>query len=98
MIKVSRTYTRANVNVPFHHDVIDGEYFYNAFDLTSKRTSHEAIISSDNLSCTYVSNWIDLATWEAHKEDPQVLAFFAARDQYNSANGITYSDTIIEDL
>lgn len=104
MIKITKQYYRTNINVPFHNErvndvaPVDGTYFRTNYIDTGKMVFISNTISEDGLTMSHESLWIDRETWEAHKNDLQIIQFYALRDQYNANNGITFSDTTVEEI
>jgi len=65
------------------------------FEDTIIRTfAEELVISGDELTRTNTRTFTDQEAFDAFMAEPDVIAFFEARDNYNSANGIT-STTVI---
>ena len=98
MINISATYTRPSVSVPWHYEVID----MTAVDALSQSNAwtgkHQAktiqeILAPGVASTTLTAEkiWGNEADFNAFKATPEYQAYAAARDAYNSANGITAS-------
>jgi len=65
------------------------------FEDTIIRTfAEELVISGDELTRTNTRTFTDQEAFDAFMAEPDVIAFFEARDNYNTANGIT-STTVI---
>lgn len=98
MFRVTRIFTRLDTGIKWHFEVLDGSYFRETYIDTGKILLLNNTISEDGLTFNHEAFWIDEATWIAHKEDPNIIQYFAARDSYNNANGITASATTTETI
>lgn len=104
MVRVTKQYYRPNTSVPFHNEKvngvapIDGTYFKETYINPGKMIYISNTHSEDGLTMFHESIWIDEETRLAHLQDPQIVSFYAARDAYNSQNGITFNQTTIENL
>lgn len=96
MVKISVTYTRPSVSVPWHFEVIDMA----AVDALSisedwvgkhEATPTSGIYASGAGSTTLDANvvWASAADFTAFQATAEYQAYAAARDSYNAANGIT---------
>ena len=96
MVKISSTFTRPSVSVPWHMEVVDMSAV-NALagspawaDKHQVRTNEEIMGSGANdTTMTAFVIWSSQADYEAYKATPEWQAYAAARDAYNAANGIT---------
>lgn len=98
MVKISVTYTRPSVSVPWHFEVVD----MTAVDALSISeawiSKHEAIATANIYASAATSTtldasvvWASEADFNAFQATAEYQAYAAARDAYNSANGITAS-------
>ena len=63
---------------------------HTVFEDTIVRTfAEELIVSDDELTRTNTRTFTDQAAFDAFMAEPDAIAFFEARDNYNTANGIT---------
>lgn len=98
MFRVTRTFTRPNLQTQWHQQVIDGSYFRTTYIETGKLALLNNTVSEDGLVMNHEAFWINEAEWLSHKEDPNIIQYFAARDAYNDSNGIIASPTVTETI
>lgn len=98
MIRVTKTYTRPNITVKFHNEVLDGIHFRTAYGQTGKRVAVNNTYSEDGLNWYYESFWVNLAVYQEHTQDPICINYFNNRDTYNESNGITHTPTVVEEV
>ena len=95
MVKISVTYTRPSVSVPWHFEVIDMSAVNALGASPAWADKHQAKPTADFIAngsgTTLVSDvvWSSQADFEAFKATAENQAYEAARDAYNAANGIT---------
>ena len=91
MFIVQRTFTRPNVNVEFYANNADFTKHWNENYKGTKVASTTVTLSDDKLTKTYVWVYANEAAFNAAGADPVITANWAARDEYNTANGISDS-------
>lgn len=95
MIKISVTYTRPSVSVPWHFEVVDMGAVNALASSAPWADKHQAKQTSDFVAngagTTLVSDvvWSTRADYDAFTATTEWQAYAAARDAYNAANGIT---------
>ena len=98
MIRVTKTYTRPNITVKFHNEVLDGTHFRTAYGQTGKRVAVNNTYSEDGLNWYYESFWLNLSMYEEQLNDPICMVYSNDRDVYNNSNGITSTPTVVEEV
>lgn len=104
MVRVTKQYYRPNTSVPFHNEMVNGvapisgTYFKQTYINTGKIIYISNTHSEDGLTMFHESIWIDEESRSAHNQDPQIINYYAARDAYNLEHGITFNETVIEQL
>jgi hypothetical protein len=100
MIRVSRTFTRPNTLVAWHHETTAGLSVsaYRASAYGNKMSGQSVQLSSDGLSLTYHVNWASQADFDASRADSQFMAGQSSRQSYNARNGIVESGQTITQI
>lgn len=95
MVKISVTYTRPSVSVPWHFEVVDMSAV-NALaaspawtDKLQKKSTADFLAASAGTTLVSDVVWASQADFEDFKATAENQAYEAARDAYNAANGIT---------
>ena len=102
MVKISSTFTRPSVSVPWHYEVIDMSAVNALASSPAWADKHQAKPPEDflaNASSTSMEAavfWSTRADYDAFTATPEWQAYAAARDAYNAANGITSTATSYE--
>jgi quinol monooxygenase YgiN len=96
MIKITKVYHRPSADIPFHFQVMDSTQFRAVIE--NKRLSVDFVYSEDGLTGTIISVWTNIQDWDSHLNEPVCLAYWAARDTYNLANGITHDPAVLEEV
>jgi hypothetical protein len=99
MIYKERTFTRPNVDIPWHGEILTTpehrEYLAKNYTHTGKIIFKEKVVSDDGLRFTIKYLFDSMESLNEHAEDPVLLAYVEARKDYNNTMGITESDKII---
>lgn len=102
MIIFTRTFTRPNVDIPFHSEVLDVSAFRERLTLnyinTNKLISQFKEITDDGLVMTYTGIWIDRESFEEYDNDPVLKPYWEARDAYYAENNVIIGPGTIQDL
>lgn len=56
---------------------------------TNELLATESVVSDDELTRTNTRKFVDQTAFDAFMAEPNAIAFFEARNNYNIANGIT---------
>lgn len=98
MVKISVTFTRPSVSVPWHFEVVDLTDVNNLAGSPAFADKHQYKATEDMFAhaagqTSLVSDvvWASQADFDAFKATPEYQAYVSARDAYNVANGITRS-------
>ena len=92
MIIFSRTFTRPNINVPFHYEVLDNTSYKSHlvpnYIETGDLISQWKDISDDVLTMTYNAIWASREAFDRHDNDPVLKDYWDQRDVYCESNNI----------
>jgi hypothetical protein len=98
MIKISATFTRPSVSVPWHYEVVDATAVNSLAGTPAWADKHQVKSTQDfvapgvgQTTMTSDAVWASEADWNAFKATSEYQAYASARDAYNAANGITRS-------
>lgn len=97
--QVTNTFTRPNDSVNFHiTNITDSyiQYVLQNYKNTNKIINVSSDLSGDNLILTAVWLWSNQAEFDAFQQDPVAVQQRAERDAWNTANGITMTQTAVE--
>jgi hypothetical protein len=97
--QVTNTFTRPTTGVNFHVANIQDPYIQYVlanYKNTNKIIDLTSDISEDGLTLTAVWTWASQADYDAWLLDPVILEQQTARDQWNTATGITMTQTAVE--
>jgi len=95
MIKVTRAFTRPNINTLWFYEVLDISAI-DSYDRPDARIINDKIFSNDFLTCTYVMIWYSQEVYDASLADPAVAQYMSDRDDYCNAMGIIIGERTIE--
>lgn len=101
IIVTVRVFTRSDITIPWYHDEhgslkssVDFDEQLSIKYLTTGKII-DRIISTTPTAITVIIEWENEQSMNEHYNDPIVIAHFAARDAYNSLNGITNTFNIL---
>lgn len=104
MVKISITYTRPSVSVPWHFEVVDMSAVNALGQSPAWADKHQpkptTEFLADGSSTTLVADgvWSSAEDWAAFKATPAYQAYLAAREAYNASNGITRTEESITSI
>lgn len=105
MVKVSVTYTRPSVSVPWHFEVVDMSAVTALAQDPAWANKHQGKTTADLVAPGAASTtleaftiWASQADAEAFTATAESQAYAAARDAYNAENGITKSEPTVTEV
>ncbi len=102
MILFTKTFTRPNTNIKFHHEVLDNSLFKNHLKKnyydTGKLLSEKKITDESNLILTYKSLWNSRSDFDEYDNDPVLTLYWSQRDDYNRVNNIVTGEKIFKEV
>lgn len=105
MITVTRTYTRPDIDVPWHlSPPYDADVYPQSFKDYVEQTYGSTllhfsnVVSDDMLTLHFNSVWSTMEDYQRYLVDPVCTASWAARDAHNEQFGIISSPSVITEL
>lgn len=101
MIKVTKVRTRPSTEVKFLRAAMPldlKEYRNQKYVVSGKLLAEQTTFSEDRLTMTYTAVWATQEDFDEYDTDPQLVAFWAARDAAHLDSGVTALDRTIEVL
>jgi len=101
MIKLTKTYTRPTIFIPWvaESTLPRDEYlshFNTAYKITGKCITENSEVSNNGLTLTYTAEWATIEDYEEYSADPILINYWAQRNEYYFENGVTVGPTVIE--
>ena len=96
MYVVQRVFARPSTSVDFYKSSSEFNSHLTATYITTGKLSQNKTVSPDGLKMTVTMIWGDQASFAEYEADPVCAAHFTARNDYNTANGITADRTATE--
>jgi len=100
MIRTSITFTRPNINIPWHNSPelgINSREFleYIMILLQNNILLHAKVIeSTDNLQITFIGYWKDRASLDEYNQNPLMIEIFKKRDNYYKS--VNVHDSVLD--
>jgi hypothetical protein len=102
MILFSKTYTRSDITIPFHNQVLDNteykQHLTENYINTGKLIEQWMEFSEDSLVMTYKALWTDRESFDEHQADPILNIYWTDRDEYCSSTNIIQGTGTFESM
>lgn len=96
-IMVTRTWTRPNTSISWHFEILPTGC-WSPFLADDTLLSNSKTLSANGLTVTNVAIWLNQEAWEIALTNPEVVAYFQEKVEYNTANMITETPPVVEEL